>query len=66
MLIGIMLPIGNENVASNPPYEVTLKELEDNFSSYFILEKLYPNNLSIQKREGIEYIVKYKKIIPNV
>ena len=65
MLIGIMLPIGNDTVASNPPFSVTLNELKDNFSSYFILEKLYPNNLSIQKRQGLEYIVKYKKINHN-
>ena len=65
MLVGILLPIGDNTVASNPPFEVTLNELEDNFCSFFELEKLYPNNLSIQKRKGIEYIVEYKKINHN-
>ena len=66
MFIGIMLPIGNELVASNPPFEVTLNELKDNFSTFFDTDKIYPNNLSIEKRKGIEYIVEYKKRDDNV
>tara|TARA_B110001454_G_scaffold189071_1_gene187454 strand:+ start:1005 stop:1637 length:633 start_codon:yes stop_codon:yes gene_type:complete len=65
-LIGIMLPIGNDEVASNPPFKVTLNELKKKFSTFFKLKNLYPNNLSIKEREGIEYIVEYDKINSNV
>jgi len=60
-LIGIMLPIGNDNVSSNPPFKVTLNELKINFSVFFKLLKLVPNSLSVEKRKGIEYIVQYQK-----
>ena len=65
-IVGIMLPIGNDEVASNPPFKVTLNELKNNFSLFFNLKKLYPNNLSIKKRQGIEYIVEYEKVNSNV
>lgn len=60
-LIGIMLPIGNSSVSSNPPFKVTLNELKINFSVFFKLLKLVPNSLSVEKRRGIEYIVQYQK-----
>ena len=60
-LIGIMLPIGNSSVSSNPPFKVSLNELKINFSVFFKLLKLVPNSLSVEKRKGIEYIVKFQK-----
>ena len=60
-LIGIMLPVGNDIVSSNPPFKVTLNELKINFSVFFKLLKLVPNSLSVEKRKGIEYIVQYQK-----
>ena len=60
-LIGIMLPVGNDSVSSNPPFKVTLNELKINFSVFFKLLKLVPNSLSVEKRKGIEYIVQYQK-----
>ena len=60
-LIGIMLPIGNSSVSSNPPFKVSLNELKINFSVFFKLLKLVPNSLSVEKRRGIEYIVQYQK-----
>ena len=60
-LVGIMLPIGNVEVASRPPFEVKLSELENNFLNFFKIIKIKPNHLSIKKRKGIEYIVEYQK-----
>jgi len=65
-LIGIMLPISNNEVALNPPFEVSLNELENNFSTFFNLNNLFLNNLSIKEREGIEFVVEYEKINSNV
>ena len=56
-----MLPIGNIEVASKPPFEVKLNELENNFLNFFKIIKIKPNHLSIKKSRGIEYIVEYQK-----
>ena len=56
-----MLPIGNVEVASRPPFEVKLSELENNFLNFFKVINIKPNHLSIKKRKGIEYIVEYQK-----
>ena len=61
-----MLPISNNEVALNPPFEVSLNELENNFSTFFNLNNLFLNNLSIKEREGIEFVVEYEKINSNV
>jgi len=60
-IIGIMLPIYNENKDFGPPFEVYEEELILNFQNKFNILKIKKNNFSIEKRKNIELYVEYEK-----
>ena len=61
-LVGIMLPIGNVEVASRPPFEVKLSELENNFLNFFKVINIKPNHLSIKKEKVLNILWNIKNI----
>ena len=60
-LIAIMLPVANDYDSNGPPFNVTKKELTENFNEKFHLISLQKNKLSIKQRRKIEYYAEYEK-----
>ena len=60
-LVALLFPIDKDLINDGPPFAVDLDSTIDLFSKYFILEKKEIPSLSIERRNGREVFVIFKK-----